>query len=76
MGFYFRKSLNILPGVRLNLSKSGPRLSVGTRGARVSLGPGQKPVAYGGIGPVRYRETISPRAQGLWGILRRFFGSD
>lgn len=40
MGWSFRKSLRLLPGVRLNVSKSGLGLSLGRRGARVSTGPG------------------------------------
>lgn len=31
MGFRFRKSINIIPGVRLNLSNGAPSLSVGPR---------------------------------------------
>lgn len=38
MGFRFRKSLTIVPGVRLNLSQGGPSLSIGPRGASVSFG--------------------------------------
>lgn len=37
MGLNFRKSINILPGVKLNLSKSGVGISTGVKGARVSL---------------------------------------
>lgn len=33
----FRRK-NVLPGLRVNLSKSGPSLSVGVRGAHVTLG--------------------------------------
>lgn len=47
MGFRFRKSLNILPGVRVNLSGSGASLSMGPRGASVSIG---KQGVYGNIG--------------------------
>lgn len=32
MGFRYRRSVRILPGVRLNLSKSGTSVSVGGRG--------------------------------------------
>lgn len=32
MGFRFRKTINIIPGVRLNLSNGAPSLSVGPRG--------------------------------------------
>lgn len=39
MGFRFRKSFKILPGVRLNLSKSGISTSLGGPGATVNIGP-------------------------------------
>ena len=32
MGFRYRKSVRLIPGVRLNLSKSGTSVSVGGRG--------------------------------------------
>jgi hypothetical protein len=38
MGFRFRKSLKLLPGLKLNISKTGPSLSTGPRGASVNLG--------------------------------------
>ncbi|KAB8331127.1 DUF4236 domain-containing protein [Scytonema tolypothrichoides VB-61278] len=37
MGFRFRKSVKIAPGLKLNLSKSGGSLSIGGRGATVNL---------------------------------------
>lgn len=37
MGFRFRKSIRILPGLRLNLSKSGVSASIGAPGATVNL---------------------------------------
>ena len=39
MGFRFQKRFSILPGVRINLSKSGASASVGSRGADVNIGP-------------------------------------
>lgn len=39
MGLYFRKSINLGGGVRLNLSKRGVGLSAGVKGARISTGP-------------------------------------
>lgn len=39
MGFRFRKSFNILPGVRVNVGKNGASLSVGPRGAKLTIGP-------------------------------------
>ena len=38
MGFRFRKSIKILPGLRLNLSKGGVSASVGVPGATVNIG--------------------------------------
>jgi hypothetical protein len=37
--FRFYRRMHILPGLSVNLSKSGPSLSVGVRGAHVTLGP-------------------------------------
>lgn len=39
MGLYFRKSVNLGGGVRLNFSKSGVGISGGVKGARISTGP-------------------------------------
>ena len=39
MGFRFRRTLKIAPGLHINLSKSGPSLSVGPHGARYTIGP-------------------------------------
>ena len=41
MGFRFRRSVKLLPGVRLNFSKSGVSTSIGARGAHVTVGHGQ-----------------------------------
>ena len=38
MGLYWRRSTKILPGVRINWSKSGPSISMGPRGAKVNIG--------------------------------------
>ncbi|UNP89277.1 DUF4236 domain-containing protein [Aeromonas encheleia] len=38
MGYRFRKTISILPGVRINLSNSTPSLSIGHRGASVTVG--------------------------------------
>jgi len=38
MGFRFHRVLNVIPGVRINLSKSGVSTSVGPRGADVNIG--------------------------------------
>jgi len=38
MGLRFRKSVRLLPGVKINLSKSGISTSVGKSGATVNIG--------------------------------------
>jgi hypothetical protein len=37
MGFRFRRTIRLLPGVRLNIGKSGASVSVGGRGASVNI---------------------------------------
>jgi hypothetical protein len=39
VGFRFRKSFKVLPGIRLNLSGSGASVSFGPRGLRYTAGP-------------------------------------
>lgn len=50
VGWSFRKSVRLLPGLRLNISKSGLGLSAGRRGARVSTGPSGHRVTLGAPG--------------------------
>jgi hypothetical protein len=38
MGFRFRRSIRIIPGIRLNFSKGGVSTSVGGRGATINFG--------------------------------------
>ena len=38
MGFRFQRCFGLLSGVRLNLSKSGASVSLGLRGADVTIG--------------------------------------
>ena len=62
MGWFFRKSLRLLPGIRVNLSKSGPRLSVGVPGARASVDMHGRARIYGGKGPLRFQKTVTIQA--------------
>jgi hypothetical protein len=39
MGFRFRKSIRILPGIRINLGARGVSTTIGPRGASVNVGP-------------------------------------
>jgi hypothetical protein len=81
MGLSFRKSFRLLPGVRVSLSKSGPRLSVGIPGARVNMDAQGKARIYGSAGPLRFQKQVSMRADhsanesspGLLATLSRFF---
>ena len=45
----FRKSIKLLPGAKLNLSKSGVSASIGPKGATVNLSPGKKTRITAGI---------------------------
>jgi hypothetical protein len=47
MGFRFSKRITLLPGIRLNLSNGMPSLSIGPRGASVTVG---KRGFYGNVG--------------------------
>ena len=38
MGFRFYKRVNLFPGVSVNVSRSGPSLTFGVRGAHVTMG--------------------------------------
>lgn len=38
MGFRFRKNFGLFPGLKVNLSKSGPSLSVGEAGMSYNIG--------------------------------------
>ena len=65
MGFNFRRSMKIIPGVRLNFSKNGIGASFGTRGARYSISPtGRRTISTGipGTG-ISYREQINSTAK-------------
>lgn len=70
MGWSLFKSFRVLSGIRVNLSKSGPRVSVGLRGARASIGLDGKARINAGMGPIRYRKTVST-GDSLQGFLRR-----
>lgn len=39
MGFRFRRSIGLLPGIRINLGKRGISATIGVRGAGVTVGP-------------------------------------
>jgi hypothetical protein len=48
MGFRFRKIISVLPGVKVNLSKSGVSTSLGGKGATINVGSsGKKTLTLG-----------------------------
>lgn len=71
MGFRFQKRISILPGVRINLSKSGVSTSLGPRGADVNIGKGGVTANAGipGTG-LSYRQKLGGKTKaGLMGVL-------
>lgn len=64
MGIRFRKSIKIAPGLRINLSKSGPSLSVGRPGATFNIGPKGTRTTVGAPGT-----GISYTTQKSWGTV-------
>jgi len=84
MGFRFRKSIKVLPGIRLNLSKSGVSTSFGKPGASVNIGErgARGTVGIPGTG-ISYSEKLSepggPHSTGMgfgallaWGLVALF----
>jgi hypothetical protein len=63
MTIRFFRRVTLLPGLRLNLSKSGASLSIGTRGAWLTIGPRSQRASTGipGTG-VWWTEQTRPAA--------------
>lgn len=61
MGYFrFRKSFSVLPGVHVNLSKSGVSTSLGGKGATLNVGHGQRTVTLGVPGTgLSYRAPVN-----------------
>ena len=64
MGFRFRKSIKLFPGLRINLSKSGVSASVGVKGATVNISDRgtRGTVGLPGTG-ISYSEKLSSTAK-------------
>ena len=60
MSFRFTRRLSIIPGLRLNLSKSGASLSVGHRGLWYTIGPRRQRVTVGAPGTGLYWTETYP----------------
>jgi hypothetical protein len=63
MGFRFTRRVSIIPGLRVNLNKSGASLSLGGRGHWLTVGPRGRRVTLGipGTG-IYWTEKIPPSA--------------
>jgi hypothetical protein len=59
MPFRFFRRVRIAPGVTINLSKSGPSVSIGPRGAKVTLGHGRVRRTVGLPGTGLYYTSVS-----------------
>ena len=83
MGFRFRKSIKIAPGVRLNVGTGGLSTSVGPRGARVTFGKRGRHTSVGIPGTGLSYTTFKPKSERaggmsfgkllLWGFVFLFF---
>jgi hypothetical protein len=73
MGLRFQKRLKIIPGVTLNLSRKGVSTSIGTTGARVTLGHGQTRTTVGlpgtGISHTRVTSNKSSKSDTNNGLI-------
>lgn len=65
MGFVFRKSLKLLPGISLNLSKRGFGISSGVLGARLSISSRGRVTGSTGIPGtgMSYRESLNLKSK-------------
>jgi Protein of unknown function (DUF4236) len=62
MGFRFRRSIKILPGIRLNFGKRGVSTSIGVRGAHVTFGKTGTRTTVGLFGSgISYTHLDKPR---------------
>ena len=65
MGWNFRRSTKIAPGVRLNFSKKGMGVSLGPRGSKISFSPGGRITSNIGIPGtgLRYTTVLSNKSR-------------
>jgi hypothetical protein len=75
MGFRFRKNISLLPGVKLNLSKSGASVSLGGRGLAYNIGRKGTRATVGlpgsGLSHSTYRSHTETAERGIsvWSII-------
>ncbi len=65
MGWNVRRSRQIAPGIRLNLTKKGLGVSVGPKHAKISVSPGRRITTNVGIPGtgIRYTNVVSAKQQ-------------
>ena len=63
MAFRFQKRIKLFPGITVNVSKSGLSTSVGTRGARVTMGHGKRRTTVGLPGTGLSHTSITSAAE-------------
>jgi len=69
-GFRFRKGINLFPGVRLNISKSGVSTSIGKKGATINLSPHGTTGSVGAPGTgLSYRKQLIKGGKGYYAFL-------
>ena len=68
MSLRFFRRVRIIPGLRVNLSKSGASVSIGCRGAWYTIGPRGRRVSVGlpGTGLFWTETAKSPPARASW----------
>lgn len=71
MSFRFQKRIKLLPGVTVNLSKSGVSTSLGATGARVTLGKGKQRTTVGlpGTGISHTETRATSNGSGSLGVI-------
>lgn len=77
MGFRFQKRFGVLPGVKVNLSKTRVSTSIGGKGMGVNIGPDGKPIVTVGIPGtgMSYRQQLGiPHVIGLIVVLTILVG--
>jgi Protein of unknown function (DUF4236) len=60
VGLRFSRRLSIIPGLRVNLSRSGASLSIGHRSAWFTIGPREPRVTLGAPGTGLYWTEVVP----------------
>jgi hypothetical protein len=73
VSFRFYRRVRLLPGLRVNLSRGGPSISVGTRGAWYTVGPRGRRVTVGLPGSGIYWTEQAPPAPWIHGGHRLAF---